>query len=122
MTYQISKEFAFSASHQLAGLPEEHQCARLHGHNYLVVLRLTAESLTGPGFVFDYGDMAPFKDWLDDTFDHRHLNDVVDFNPTAEQLAAHLADCARDLLDLPPAVHTAVGVSETPKTWAWYTP
>ncbi|HUM68046.1 MAG TPA: 6-carboxytetrahydropterin synthase, partial [Chloroflexota bacterium] len=38
--YTISKQFHFSASHQLNGLPLEHQCARLHGHNYEVELIL----------------------------------------------------------------------------------
>lgn len=30
----IAKGFHFSASHQLYRLPEEHPCARMHGHNY----------------------------------------------------------------------------------------
>ena len=46
--YRISKEFHFSASHQLIGLPEDHQCARLHGHNYIVVVELTAEDAEQP--------------------------------------------------------------------------
>ncbi len=35
--FTITKEFHFSASHQLSHLPEDHQCARLHGHNYVAV-------------------------------------------------------------------------------------
>lgn len=119
-TARISKDFAFSASHQLDGLPDDHQCARLHGHNYVVRLTLEGEVLP-PGFVVDYGALAPFKEWLDDTFDHRHLNDVLDFNPTAENMAAHMADAAAAFLA--DAGHTNVGevqvsLSETPKTWA----
>lgn len=38
--FRITKEFHFSASHQLTGLPEDHQCARLHGHNYIVEVEL----------------------------------------------------------------------------------
>ena len=34
--YIISKEYHFSASHQLHDLPEDHPCHRLHGHNYVV--------------------------------------------------------------------------------------
>lgn len=58
MTLRITKEFGFSASHQLGGLAENHQCARLHGHNYVVELELSAarEALTPPGFVRDYGE------------------------------------------------------------------
>lgn len=38
--FRIRKEFHFSASHQLTHLPPDHQCARLHGHNYIVVVEL----------------------------------------------------------------------------------
>ena len=40
--YTIAKQFTFSASHQLDHLPEDHQCARLHGHNYVVEIVLSA--------------------------------------------------------------------------------
>lgn len=122
MTYTIEKDFAFSASHVLEGLPEGHQCGRLHGHNYVVRLRLTGDKLQPVGFLYDYGNLAPFKRLLDTTVDHRHLNDVMTDNPTAEALARHLAKVARGLLDLPAHVTVSVGVSETPKTWAWWTP
>lgn len=48
--YVISKEFHFSASHRLASLPPGHQCARMHGHNYQVVLELRCDDteLTEP--------------------------------------------------------------------------
>ncbi|MCX4728873.1 6-pyruvoyl trahydropterin synthase family protein [Streptomyces sp. NPDC090052] len=120
MTLRITKRFEFSASHQLSGLAEGHQCSRLHGHNYVVELELSAKKadLTPTGFVRDYGDLAAFKQWIDKTVDHRHLNDIVKGNPTAEQLAMWLYDqWSGDLPEL-----TAVSVSETPKTWAEYRP
>ena len=43
--FRIRKEFHFSASHRLEHLPPDHQCARLHGHNYVVVVELAAETL-----------------------------------------------------------------------------
>ena len=49
--FRIMKEFHFSASHQLDHLPAEHQCARLHGHNYIVVVELAGERLNADGFV-----------------------------------------------------------------------
>ncbi|GAA3719208.1 6-carboxytetrahydropterin synthase [Streptomyces tremellae] len=120
MTLRITKRFDFSASHQLGGLHESHQCARLHGHNYAVELELSAEQsdLTPVGFVRDYGDLSVFKKWLDETLDHRHLNDVVDGNPTAENLAVWMfTQWEKDFPEL-----TSVRVSETPKTWAEYRP
>lgn len=114
----ISKEFAFSSSHQLDGLPEDHPCSRLHGHNYAVKLELSGE-VDPIGFVMDYRALAPFKDYLDDTLDHRHLNEVLGFQPTAENMAAHLTHMAENLLPLPDSVTVLrISVSETPKTWA----
>nr|WP_211228401.1 6-pyruvoyl tetrahydropterin synthase family protein [Glycomyces tenuis] len=73
----ITKEFHFSASHVLEGLPSWHPCSRMHGHNYVVVLELSAapERLVPPGFVRDYRDLDKFKQWVDKTLDHRHLNE-----------------------------------------------
>ena len=49
--YIITKEFAFSASHQLTHLVDGHPCARVHGHNYIIVVELSAEELNEQGFV-----------------------------------------------------------------------
>jgi 6-pyruvoyltetrahydropterin/6-carboxytetrahydropterin synthase len=38
--HRIGKRFSFSASHFIGGLPAEHPCARLHGHNYEVEVSL----------------------------------------------------------------------------------
>lgn len=88
--YKMTKEFKFSAGHFLTNLPETHQCARQHGHNYLVEICLQSEHLNNIGFVVDYGDLVGFKDLIDSTLDHKNLNDVVTFNPTAELLAKYL--------------------------------
>lgn len=116
--YRITKEFHFSASHQLAHLPDDHQCARLHGHNYIVVVELASKYLSEDGFVRDYHDLKPLKDYIDTRFDHRHLNDVLDVPSTSEYLARHFYDwCAARWPEV-----SAVKVSETPKTWAEYRP
>ncbi|WP_276565722.1 6-carboxytetrahydropterin synthase QueD [Streptomyces erythrochromogenes] len=119
--FRITKEFAFSASHRLDHLAQDHQCARLHGHNYIVQLELSADvnELTTAGFVRDYGDLSDFKKWIDAELDHRHLNDVIpDCNPSAENMAMWIytvwSERFRDI--------SAVRISETPKTWAEYRP
>ena len=119
MTYRITKEFHFSASHQLKGLPDDHQCARLHGHNYIVRVELASETLNEHGFVRDYNELSPLKEYIDDTLDHRHLNDALGHDQTtAENLAKHLYDWCKPQF----AEVSAVSVSETPKTWAEYRP
>ena len=119
--FTITKEFHFSASHVLDGLREGHQCGRLHGHNYIVTVELSAEALDpATGFVVDYGELAPLKQLIDDRLDHRHLNDVLWTNPTAELLAKWLFDWCQ--ANEPTWPVSGIGVSETPKTWAWFRP
>lgn len=127
MTFVITKEFHFSAAHQLKGLPEEHPCARLHGHNYIVKVELMSEEVDAVGFVLDYGELDHVKHNIDVMLDHRFLNDIFpDINPTAENLAAwlwhrinegHAGDKMREIHE---EWGLTVYISETPKTWASY--
>jgi 6-pyruvoyltetrahydropterin/6-carboxytetrahydropterin synthase len=116
--YKISKEFAFSSSHVLSHLAPDHPCARLHGHNYVVRVDIESPCLDDRGFCqVDYRELDGFKRFIDDTLDHRHLNDVLPVRTTAENIAKYLFTKAREFS---PFV-VAVGVSETPKTWATFT-
>lgn len=114
--YRIWKHHRFSASHVLNGLPEGHQCGRLHGHNYLVEVELASDSLGPEGFVVDFGELKPFKQMIDNEWDHRHLNDVLPFQPTAENMAKHLYDWCKERW--PETV--AARVQETETSWAEY--
>lgn len=119
MNYTITKDFEFSASHQLTGLPDDHPCSRLHGHNYVVRIKLRAKRLDDRGFVMDYGDLSTVKEFIDEELDHRHINDEFEFNPTAENLAQYIYDWCVDN-NWPSWPMHSVSVSETPKTWATY--
>ena len=113
--YYISKEFHFSASHQLKLLPADHPCARLHGHNYIVILSLKSPVLNSYGFIRDYKDLDFFKSYINQNFDHKHLNEVFSYEAvTAEFLAKHFFYWAKPHL---PELYS-VKVSETPKSWA----
>ncbi|MCB1651585.1 MAG: 6-carboxytetrahydropterin synthase QueD [Alphaproteobacteria bacterium] len=115
--YRIHKEYHFSASHQLHRLPADHPCARLHGHNYVVEVELASETLNEVGFVRDYRELDALKTYIDEKFDHRHLNDVLgDDGVTAEQLAKHFYEWCKQRW---PEV-CAVRVRETPKSCAEY--
>ncbi|MDQ8703524.1 6-carboxytetrahydropterin synthase [Streptomyces sp. LHD-70] len=120
--FTITKEFHFSASHVLDRLPSWHPCARMHGHNYIVVLELSAadDARTENGFVRDYRELGAFKEWMDATLDHRHLNESMGGGapPSAENLAKWIFDTWR--AEIPEL--SAVRISETPKTWAIYRP
>jgi 6-pyruvoyltetrahydropterin/6-carboxytetrahydropterin synthase len=117
--YIIAKRFAFSASHVIGGLPAQHPCAQLHGHNYEVEVVLISRELDAVGFVRDYRELAELKEFIDDNLDHRHLNDVLGHDQTtSETIAKWLYDWCK--LRWPEVA--AVRVSETPKTWAEYRP
>jgi 6-pyruvoyltetrahydropterin/6-carboxytetrahydropterin synthase len=99
-------------------LGAEHPCARLHGHNYVVTVHLKADELDDNGFVRDYRDLDAIRRFINETLDHRHLNDVIPFMPTAENIARFLYDSFKNEL---PELY-AVEVSETPQTSCVYEP
>ena len=114
--YSIKKEFSFAASHMLEGLSKEHPCSRLHGHNYIIEVELRRDYLDDKGFVVDYRDLQPIKDFIDKHYDHNHLNHFLEFNPTAENIARHLYGVFK--LKFPDLF--SITVKETPKTAATY--
>ncbi|MGI6073994.1 MAG: 6-pyruvoyl trahydropterin synthase family protein [Fermentimonas sp.] len=117
--YKISKQFFFSAAHSLFGLPDDHPCSRLHGHNYVVTVYLKSDTLTEQGFVRDYTELNIVRDYIDNKLDHRNLNDIMQpLNSSAENIAKMLYDVFKPKL---PELY-AVEVSETPKTSAIYEP
>ena len=121
--FTISKRYSFSASHELDGLPAGHRCARLHGHNYEVEVVSAGADLDATGFVHDYAAFDGLKAFLDEHVDHRHLNDVMPGQPSAERIAWWLFEWCKS--NLPPEAAralVAVRVSETPRTWAEYRP
>jgi 6-pyruvoyltetrahydropterin/6-carboxytetrahydropterin synthase len=123
MTYRIGKSFTFDAAHHLHGLAEGHKCSRQHGHTYTVDLVLAADEVTGPGFVTDFGDLAPFGSYLEKVLDHRDLNTLLPFQPTSERLARHLAEWFTEHLGARVGGRLeSVRVSETPTSWAEYRP
>jgi 6-pyruvoyltetrahydropterin/6-carboxytetrahydropterin synthase len=117
--FSITKSFRFEAAHQLPSLGAGHKCAHLHGHSYEVQVVLTAGALTEPGFVTDFGDLAPFGRFLTEELDHRVLNEVVPCEPTSELLAQYLAAWfVKNVQPEIPGRLVTVHVSETPSTRA----
>lgn len=117
--FHIGKSFAFEVGHRLTGLPGEHQCSRQHGHSYTVEVELVADGLAEPGFVTDFGDLKPFKAFLDGALDHRNLHEVLPVEPTSELLAQYLAAWFIEHVEPGiPAYLVAVTVRETASSWA----
>lgn len=61
----------------------------MHGHNWIVTIYCEAEELDKNGMICDF---THIKKMVSDKLDHQYLNDIVDFNPTAENMAKWICD------------------------------
>jgi 6-pyruvoyltetrahydropterin/6-carboxytetrahydropterin synthase len=86
--FEISKDFVFSAAHQIRF--HGGKCERLHGHNWRVRVHARATELNRIGMVIDFADLQKLVAEIGARFDHRNVNEVPPFdveNTTAELLA-----------------------------------
>mgnify|MGYP003763764939 CR=1 FL=1 len=81
--YYIKKKLEISAAHSLK-LPYQSKCGNLHGHNWSVIVFCKSDKLDENGMVTDF---SKIKEMVSDKLDHKNLNDVLPFNPTAENIA-----------------------------------
>lgn len=81
--YYIKKTLEISASHRLA-LDYGSKCSQLHGHNWLITIYCKARELDRNGMVCDFTEV---KNKIHGCLDHTCLNDILPFNPTAENIA-----------------------------------
>lgn len=86
--YYVKKRLEISASHAL-NLSYVSKCGNLHGHNWIVSVFCRAEQLNADGMVTDFSHI---KQLIADRLDHRNLNEVLPFNPTAENIARWICD------------------------------
>ena len=90
---ELFREFTFEAAHRLINVPDEHKCARLHGHSYRVEIRVTGPVDEHTGWVIDFAEIKDAFAPLHDQLDHRYLNEVDGLsNPTSENLARWIWD------------------------------
>lgn len=72
-----------SASHHLT-LDYESKCRTPHGHNWVITVYCKARELNHNGMVCDF---THIKRAVHDYLDHGNLNELLPFNPTAENIA-----------------------------------
>jgi len=85
MKWTLMVKDRFQAAHYLKGYKGD--CAKVHGHTFAVEVKISINSLDKIGIGIDFKTIkAKIKEIMPD---HTLLNDVYDFNPTAENLSRH---------------------------------
>ena len=86
--YELTVDTHFDAAHCLKGYDGE--CARVHGHTWLVSVTVKAGELDELGLSIDFKDISAVLKDVVGKFDHQMLNELEEFremNPTSENLA-----------------------------------
>ena len=86
--YYVSKRIEISACHSLK-LSYESKCTNMHGHNWIITVYCKAEELNQNGMVVDF---THIKERIHGYLDHGNLNELLPFNPTAENIARWVVD------------------------------
>lgn len=90
--YKIKVQTEVAGAHQLK-LNYDSPCERLHGHNWLIEVEIVTDELDDNGMVCDFKVAKKIlKEYVHDVIDHTFLNDIFDFNPTAENICKWVAD------------------------------
>ncbi len=81
--YYVQKRMEIAGCHHLS-LSYDSPCSRIHGHNWVVTVYCRSSRLNADGMVVDFKHI---KDKIHGYLDHGNLNELLPFNPTAENIA-----------------------------------
>ena len=121
--YELTVDTHFDAAHCLKGYDGE--CARVHGHTWLVSVTVEAGELDELGLSIDFKDIsAVLKDAVE-KFDHQMLNELEEFkemNPTSENLARFFYNLLSEKLNKRNVSVLSITVGESDSKRVMYRP
>ena len=106
--YYVSKRMEVAGAHQLS-LPYESGCQNVHGHNWIITVYCRSKELTNYGMIVDFKKV---KEVVHNKLDHKYINDIVEFNPTAENMAKWICDEVTKVCELGECYKVTVQESE----------
>ena len=132
--YTIRKKFRFESAHILSDSYSK-DCRNFHGHSYIMEVFISSKTLNEDAMVIDFGKLKEIVKPLIDRWDHSlmlqesirekvfyknfHLKlEVVDFNPTAENMAKYAYSWIET--ELPRHLKLKVRIHETETGYAEY--
>ncbi len=121
--YEIAVEQHFDAAHFLRGY--QGKCEALHGHRFLVVVKVRASVLDDIGMAYDFVELKRHLGTILARFDHTCLNDVPPFdkmNPSSENIAHTIYDELELKLAGAPVSLSCVEAWESPQSRGTYSP
>lgn len=85
--YTLKLNTNFSAAHQLTNAYDKKCNDSIHGHNWKVLIEINSSTLKN-NMVIDFTKLKEIVNQLD----HKNLNEILNFEPTAELIAKYLHD------------------------------
>lgn len=119
--FEVYVKTHFSAAHSLKGYPGD--CARMHGHNWIIEVFVKCRELDEIGIGIDFRDIKQAAKEVIQDLDHFNLNDLPAFkevNPTSENIAKFLYQELSQKLNSDAVKVSKVKVCETPGAGALY--
>lgn len=88
----VWRRYLFQSAHRLPNVPPGHQCGRMHGHGFEVIVHAN-QPLGGGDLSIDYDHLDAVWAPIHAQLDHACLNDIPGLqNPTSEMLSSWLWD------------------------------
>jgi len=119
--YELYIKTHFSAAHQLHGYPGD--CAKIHGHNWIIEVFVRCTELNDIGIGIDFRDIKHAVKDVVKELDHTNLSELPyfqDINPSSEIIAKYLYRKLGTALDSETVKISKIKVSETPGAGSFY--